>query len=97
MSSSASYTFVLNGPRNLVANFVQVSYTIQVSADPVKGGTVTGAGTFPSGSTQTVTATAKKKYKFKKWLENGVTVSLSKSFTFVLNGNRNLVAKFKKK
>ena len=94
VSSSASYNFTLNGNRNLVANFNQIMYTIAVSASPSIGGTVGGGGTFASGSSQTVTATANSGYVFTNWTENGSVVSSSANYNFTLNGNRNLVANF---
>lgn len=94
VSSSTSYTFNLNANRNLVANFTTVNYTITASASPSAGGTVGGGGTFPAGSSRTVTATANSGYTFANWTENGGVVSSSASYTFTLNGNRSLVANF---
>jgi len=70
------------------------TYTISLSASPVGGGSVSGAGTFAGGSSRTVTANASSGYTFKNWTENGSVVSTSASYTFTLNGNRNLVANF---
>ena len=96
VSPSASYTFTLTGSRNLVANFtpVVVNYTIALSASPPAGGTYTGDGSFPSGSSRTVMATANPNYTFVNWTENGSVVSPSASYTFTLTGNRDLVANF---
>jgi hypothetical protein len=70
------------------------NYTITVSASPGAGGTVSGGGTFAAGSSRTVTATANSSYTFTNWTENGSVVSTQASYTFTLNGNRNLVANF---
>ncbi len=96
VSSSASYNFTLNGNRSLVANFTAnpVNYTISVSASPTAGGTVSGGGSFVSGTSQTVTATANSGYTFANWTESGTVVSSSASYNFTLNGNRSLVANF---
>jgi hypothetical protein len=72
----------------------QTTYTISVSASPPAGGTVSGNGTFPAGSSQTVTATANSGYSFANWTENGTVVSTSASYPFTLNANRTLVANF---
>ena len=69
-------------------------YTITVSANPTNGGTVTGGGTYPTGSTRTVTATANTGYTFVNWTENGNVVSTNANYTFTLNYHRNLVANF---
>jgi hypothetical protein len=68
--------------------------TIAVSAAPAAGGAVSGGGTFVSGSSRTVTATANSGYTFANWTENGAVVSTSASYTFGLNANRTLVANF---
>ena len=96
VSSSASYTFTLNADRTLVANFTAapVNYTIGLSASPAAGGTVSGSGTFASGSSRTVAATANGSYTFANWTEGGSVVSSSANYTFTLNANRTLVANF---
>jgi Divergent InlB B-repeat domain/Fibronectin type III domain len=70
------------------------SFTITVTASPSAGGTVSGAGTFSSGSSRTVNATANSGYTFTNWTESGSVVSTSAGYTFTLNSNRNLVANF---
>jgi hypothetical protein len=82
------------GQYQLVSNLSTVSYTIATLASPSGGGTVTGAGTYPAGSSQTVTATANSGYTFANWTEGGNLVSTSASYSFTLNGNRTLVANF---
>lgn len=69
-------------------------YTINVSANPTNGGTVTGGGTYNQGQSCTVTATANNGYTFTNWTENGMVVSSQASYTFTVNNNRNLVANF---
>jgi len=93
VSTSSVYTFTLTANRVLVANFVR-SYIIAVSASPPAGGSVTGGGTFLSGSSRTVNATAASGFSFTNWTEAGGVVSTSATYTFTLNGNRNLVAHF---
>jgi hypothetical protein len=69
-------------------------YTITVSASPSAGGTVKGGGTFSSGSSQTVTASANSGYTFTNWTENGSVVSSAASYTFTLSSNLILQANF---
>ena len=69
-------------------------YTVNVSANPNIGGTVTGGGTYNQGQLCTVTATANAGYTFTNWTENGNVVSTNASYTFTVNANRNLVANF---
>jgi len=96
VSTAASYTFTLNGNRNLVANFTvnPVNDTIAVSASPSTAGTASGSGTFTAGTPRTVTATTNSGSTFTNWTENSTVVSSAASYTFTLNGNRNLVANF---
>ena len=69
-------------------------YTIDVSANPTDGGTVTGGGTYNQGQSCTVTATANSGYTFTNWTENGSVVSTQASYIFSVNSNRTLVANF---
>ena len=95
--AGANYTFTVTGNRTLVANFnVQVpnTYTINVSANPTGGGTMTGGGTYQQGQDCTVTASSNEGYSFINWTENGAEVSARTSYTFPVNSNRTLVANF---
>ncbi len=96
VSEEANYTFSVAGDRTLKANFTvsQNTYTINVSANPTNGGTVTGGGSFNQGQTCTVTATPETGFVFVKWTENGIKVSDDSSYTFTVSGNRTLVAQF---
>ena len=70
------------------------NFTVTVTAAPVSGGTVTGGGTFPPGSSRTVQATANSGFSFTNWTEGAIVVSTSSSYTFTLNSDRVLVANF---
>jgi hypothetical protein len=94
VSTNANYTFTLNGNRSLVANFALNQYTVTLSRLPLAGGTTNGGGTFNSGANVTVTATPNVGYSFTNWTENGNIVSTNSNYTFVLSGNRSLVANF---
>ena len=69
-------------------------YTISVSASPPAGGSVGGGGSYVSGSSVTVTATANTSYTFANWTENGSVVSSSSSYGFTATADRSLVANF---
>ena len=97
VSSNASYTFTVNDNRNLIANFSQVllpTFTVNVSANPAEGGSITGGGTYQEGQSCTVNATANSGYIFENWTENGTIVASSPSYTFTVNDNHNLIANF---
>ena len=96
VSTQANYTFTVNSNRTLVANFTGQSqqYTISVSANPNNGGTVSGDGTYYEGESCTVRATPNTGYTFTNWTENGNVVSTQSRYTFIVTGNRTLVANF---
>ncbi|MBR0177617.1 MAG: T9SS type A sorting domain-containing protein [Bacteroidales bacterium] len=70
------------------------SYTVNVSANPTDGGTVTGGGTYNQGQSCTVSATANNGYTFVNWKEGNTVVSTNANYTFNVTGNRTLVANF---
>lgn len=96
VSTNTSYSFTVNDDCTLVASFTALpqQYTVAVSANPTNGGTVSGGGTFTQGQSCTVNATPGSGYNFSSWKENGTVVSTNASYTFVVNGNRTLVAQF---
>lgn len=97
VSTNANYTFTVNSNRTLVAHFsaqAPNTYTINVSANPSNGGSVTGGGTYQQGQSCTITATANSGYIFLRWTENGNQVSTNANYTFTVTGNRTLVAQF---
>ena len=97
VSTNASYTFTVTADRDLVANFSQTQttyYTINVSANPTAGGTVTGQGDYAEGTTATLTATAATGYTFTNWTKNGTVVSTNANYSFTVNEAGTYVANF---
>ena len=81
----------------MVSDYVWTFTTIPVvtvTAAPVLGGVVAGAGAFAQGSLATVTATPNAGFAFVNWTVNGTAVSTSSSYQFPMAGNRTLVANF---
>lgn len=70
------------------------SITLSLSADPAAGGSVSGAGSYPAGSSVSANATANSGYSFTNWTESGTVVSSSANYTFTLSASRSLVANF---
>jgi len=96
VSTNPDYSFTVTSNATFVAHF-QLSnnnYTINVLANPTAGGTVTGGGTYQQGQECIVTATVNEGYDFVNWTENGNEVSGSARYSFIVNGNRVLVANF---
>ena len=67
---------------------------INATANPSEGGEVNGGGTYEEGAECTLTATANEGYSFTNWTENGEVVSVDATYSFTVNGDRNLVANF---
>lgn len=70
------------------------SYTIAATASPVGAGAVTGAGTYPSNTTCSLTATANAGWGFTNWTRNGIQVSTSPNYSFTVRSSTVLVANF---
>lgn len=94
VSRSAAYSFTATSDRSLQANFEINTYTINVSAKPPEGGTISGQGSYVHGQNVTVTAVKQGCYHFVKWTENNIVVSTASSYSFTANANRNLFAVF---
>ena len=94
VSTNASYTFEVFGDHDLVAHFQPQSFTINVSAEPSNGGTISGGGTYNYGQTCTLTATPASGYTFLRWTKNGAQVSTNASYSFTVTESANYVAHF---
>ena len=97
VSSNTSYSFIVNDDRTLTANFQYQqpsTYTINASADPANGGTISGTGTYTQGQTCTLIASANSGFVFLNWTENGTQVSTNPTYSFTVNSNRTLEAHF---
>lgn len=73
---------------------VEGKLRISVSANPANGGTVAGGGYFDEGEQVTVESTAAENYSFDGWYEGNIKVSDDSDYSFTVQTNRNLVAKF---
>ena len=94
ISTDATYRFTVTESTTYVAHFQKKSYAIEVSANPVEGGTVMGGGTFQHGDICEVKAVTNEGYNFVNWTENNGQVSGEAEYTFTVANNRHLVANF---
>ena len=95
VSTSASYAFLVTEDRTLTAAFsVLPIYTLTLDSSPAAGGSVTGGGSFQSGTSATVTATAAVGYVFSKWTSGSNTVSTVSPCTFNVTSTRAVTAVF---
>ena len=95
VSTSASYTFNVTGNRSLTANFEVQTFMISTTSYPGNGGSTSGDGVYPNGTSVTVVADANPGFSFIDWKENSSTVSTDSSYTFTASGNRYLIANFR--
>ncbi|NVO20858.1 MAG: T9SS type A sorting domain-containing protein [Bacteroidetes bacterium] len=95
LSTNPVYTFTVAGDIDLVANFVQGSLSVTAMASPPDGGTISGSGSFPYGSTVTLNAFPNEAYTFYDWTENGTEIGTSSTLVLTnVTANHNLVANF---
>ena len=94
VSTNATYSFQVTVNASYVANFSLNRYLVEATANPIEGGTITGAGTYNHGATVTLNAVANDGFIFSNWTENGLEVATEATYTFVVTTNKNLVANF---
>jgi len=70
------------------------AYAVAAAASTDAWGSVSGTGTYASGSTATLTATPGSGFAFLNWTENGTVVSTSAAYAFPVTSNRTLTANF---
>jgi hypothetical protein len=73
---------------------ITTSYYLSLSAVPQEGGTLSGAGSYSSGSTVTIKAIPAEGYEFVRWIEDGAEISTSVTYSFSLYNDRRLEAVF---
>lgn len=97
VSTEATYSFTVTTDVELMANFELQNFTVTVTADPLEGGSVTGAGIYQYNETATLTAIPSIGYNFTNWTEEGTIVSEEIEFATIITFDRILVAHFELK
>ncbi len=67
ISTSNPLTIIMNTDKDVTANFIKL-YSLQVSADPVKGTASPTGGTYDAGTKVELTATSVFPYAFTNWV-----------------------------
>ncbi len=96
VSTDATYSFPVVAGGNYYAHFNEnpVPCEITASCNPTTAGTITGTGTFTTGETCTLTATANPGYDFLNWTKNGTVVCETEAYTFSVAETAEYVANF---
>ena len=89
ISVDPSISFISQRDRELVANFVLNTYSIQAYANSSDWGTVSGSGTYDHGTVCTLTAVPNEGFGVLNWTKDGVVVSTepTHSFTVIEEGS----------
>ena len=93
VSTDEVYTFAANADRALAASFVRL-YAVTLLVEPDGSGEASGAGVYRAGERVTVSAAPEDGQRFVEWVENGQRVSTAAEYTFTVNGDTTLTARF---
>ena len=96
VSTNPEYPITVTGNASYVAHFQQSTtyYTVSATANPAGSGFVEGQGTYPLGSTCTLSATPNGNYSFEKWVKDGTQVSTSPTYSFTVTSDAYCTAYF---
>jgi uncharacterized repeat protein (TIGR02543 family) len=90
--TNTSVSISMNSNKSVTANFAPITYTLTTTANPAAGGSVSGAGTYNSGTNVTVTATPAAGYTFTGW--SGDASGTNTSVSISMNSNKSITANF---
>ena len=92
LSGSTTYKFTVNSNVTVYAKF---SIARNVTVKAAGSGTVTGGGTYASGTSVTLTATPFGGHTFIGWYDrNGTLLSTNRSYSFAVTANVTVTAQF---
>ena len=95
VGDASTYTIRnLDEDHSLIAKFSKSTYTVTVTASPAEGGTVNGAGSYEYGVSAVLNAAPNEGYTFDGWYEGGTKLSGEAAYSFPVEKNVSLTAKF---
>jgi len=95
VSTNRNYSFTATSDRSLTAVFEQIPrYTVTLYARPSDGGTVSGGGTYETGSNIQLNAVPNTGYRFLRWEKDGVTAAITAAYPFTVNADSTFTAVF---
>ena len=90
-----SFSLEVTQDLNLTAAFTVEEYMVTVSQN-IQGGTVSGEGIYPYGTTVYLSAAPFNGYQFVHWSQAGNIVSADKNMNLVIESNAEIAANFEK-
>lgn len=93
ISTSLSYTFTPSADITLTAKYV-ARYALELNVSPSGSGTVTGSGTYDSGTSVLIEATRNSGYLFYGWYSGDTLISNESSYQFNIFANLTYIARF---
>ena len=96
VSTEATYRFVADKNRTLMANFQIRYYQILAEANPVISAKVSGSGKYSAHDTVTLSVIMNGGYEFIGWEYEGEILSSSRTYRFVPEGDMYIVARTQK-
>ncbi len=93
--NNATTSVTMSSNKSVIATFTAIpptNYTLTTTALPVAGGTVSGAGSYASGTVVTVTATPAPGYTFVNW--SGDASGTNATATVAMSANKSATANF---
>ena len=103
ISLARTYAFFVENDRTLTATFEPLlnrqneyaeTYRVSLAPTPLEGGRVYGGGIYTEGETVTISALPNMDYQFLNWIEDGKVVSSDIIYTFTVDREYRLEARF---
>ena len=103
ISMARTYAFFVEGDRTLTATFEPLlnrqneyaeTYRVSLAPTPLEGGRVYGGGIYTEGETVTISALPNMDYHFLNWIEDGKVISSDIIYTFTVDREYRLEARF---
>ena len=90
--AGATYSFTVETPRELVANFVEDDkFALTIAADPVAGGTPSGAGNYYAGEEVSLNTTVNTNYNFTGWFDGTTLLSATQAYDYTMPASDKII------
>ena len=94
VSEDGEYEFEIEENRQLTAVFELREHEVAAEPNDKSMGSVSGSGKYEHGEMASVKAEPEEGYEFRRWVEEGQTVSLGGEYEFEIDEDRELTAVF---